>query len=314
MPIGILLVARFEQIARRLTPEFAVHHLPAAPERAQFLAETGPQIRGIVTSTAVGVPVDAALLAALPNVEIIANMWVGYDTVDMTAARARGIIVTNAGAANAIDVAEHAFGLILDIARGITAGDRYVRAGAWRAKGRMPLTHRIAGRKLGIAGLGNIGLEIATRATAFGMTVMYHNRKPRLGLAYEYLPTLVELARQVDFLVVATPGGPATRHLIDRDVIDALGADGVLINVGRGSVVDEAALVTALEERRLGGAGLDVFQNEPLVPEALLPLPNVILQPHVAGATYEGAAAAMGLVVDNLRAHFAGKPPLTPVH
>jgi lactate dehydrogenase-like 2-hydroxyacid dehydrogenase len=128
------------------------------------------------------------------------------------------------------------------------------------------------------------------------------------------LPTLVELARQVDFLVVATPGGPATRHLIDRDVIDALGADGVLINVGRGSVVDEAALVTALEERRLGGAGLDVFQNEPLVPEALLPLPNVILQPHVAGATYEGAAAAMGLVVDNLRAHFAGKPPLTPVH
>jgi lactate dehydrogenase-like 2-hydroxyacid dehydrogenase len=313
MPIGILMVRPLKQIERGLTPEFMVHHLPAPAERALFLAQTGPEIRGIVTYTGSGVEVDAALLAALPNVEIVAVMGAGYETVDMTAARARGVIVTNAGASNAVDVAEHAFGLILDLARGITAGDRYVRAGAWSAKGRMPFTHRVAGRKLGIVGLGNIGLEIANRATAFGMTVMYHNRKPRPGLAYAYSPTLVELARQVDFLVVATPGGPATQHLINREVLDALGPDGVLINVGRGSVVDEAALVAALNERRLGGAGLDVFQNEPLVPEALLPLPNVILQPHLGGATYESAAAGMALVVDNLRAYFAGEPPLTPV-
>ncbi|MBY0510566.1 MAG: 2-hydroxyacid dehydrogenase [Rhodospirillaceae bacterium] len=311
MPIDILMIAPMSSVERGLK-NYTVHHLPPAEARPAFLQSVAGRIRGIVTFSGGGV-VDQALLNALPKVEIIANMGVGFDSVDMAAARARDIIVTNAGASNAVDVAEHAIGLMLDVGRKISFGDRYVRAGDWALKGRIKITHRVSGKKLGIVGLGNIGIEIAKRAAAFDMPISYHNRKARGDVPYRYVDNVVKLARESDILICATPGGDGTRHLISGAVIGALGPDGILVNIGRGTTVDEAALVTALTSGALGGAGLDVFEDEPRVPDALLTLPHVVLQPHVGGATYEGIAAAVDMLVQNLDLHFAGKPVLTPV-
>ncbi len=233
-------------------------------------------------------------------------MGAGYESIDASAAAARGVIVTNAGSVNAVDVAENAFGLLLATARNIVEGDRYIRAGRWVREGRAPFTHRVAGRPLGIVGLGAIGLEIAKRAAAFAMPVAYHNRRPRNDAPYPFFADPVSLARSSDVLVLALPGGPETRGLIGREALDALGPQGILINVGRGSVVDEPALVAALAEGRLGGAGLDVLAFEPEAPPALLAMPNVVLTPHQAGATYEAVGAAMDVVIRNIRSHFAG--------
>lgn len=304
MPIDILMIAPMASVERGLK-DYTVHHMPFSPSVAE-------RIRGIVTYSGGGI-VDQALLNDLPKVEIITNMGVGFDSVDMAAARARNIIVTNAGASNAIDVAEHAIGLMLDVGRKISFGDRYVRAGEWAKTGRIKLTHRVSGKKLGIVGLGNIGLEIAKRAAAFGMPIAYHNRKARSDVPYRYVDNVVKLAEESDILICATPGGEGTRHLISGVVIGALGPEGIFVNVGRGTTVDEASLVTALESGALGGAGLDVFEDEPRVPDALLTLPNVVLQPHVGGATYEGIAAAVETLVRNFDLHFAGKAVLTPV-
>ena len=306
MQVDILMMGPMRLIEQRLEPEFSLHRLWLQKDKHAFLAEIGPRIHGVVTYSG-AVLVDAAILSALPNVQIITNMGVGYESIDIALARAREIPVTNAGSVNAVDVAEHAFGLILDVGRGIVAGDRYVRAGRWAAEGRMPITHRVGGRKLGILGLGHIGLEIAKRAAAFDMPVFYHNRHRRADVSYAYVESVAGLAAAVDVLVVATPGGDGTRHLVDRDVLDALGPEGILINIARGTVVDEAALVEALTTGRLGGAGLDVFAAEPHVPEALFGLSNVVLQPHQSGATYEGIAAAIDILISNLRNHFAGK-------
>jgi lactate dehydrogenase-like 2-hydroxyacid dehydrogenase len=256
---------------------------------------------------------DKAMLSQLPKLEIIANMGAGFESIEMGEARAHGVIVTNAGGVNAVDVAEFTIGLLLSVSRAILIGDRYIRAGNWASMGRMAMTHRVSGRPMGIIGLGNIGCEIAKRAAAFDMPVLYHNRRARNDVAYPYVADIAELARQVDFLVVATPGGPATRHLVDGRVLDALGQDGILINIARGSVVDQAALIDALTLGKIAGAGLDVFDGEPNVPAELIALSNVVLQPHQAGATIEGVEAAMDLAVRNLRAHFAGQPVLTPV-
>jgi lactate dehydrogenase-like 2-hydroxyacid dehydrogenase len=305
MAIEILMMGPMGPIERGLVYDFTLHRLPPEGEREAFLARSGANIRGVVAYSGAAL-LDERLLARLPNVEIVTNMGVGYETVDLDAAKARGLIVTNAGSVNAEDVAEHAFGLMLDVARNISAGDRHVRSGQWPIKGRMPMTHRVTGRKLGILGLGHIGLGVARRAEAFAMPVAYHNRRPRPDVPYRYVANLVELAREVDFLVAATPGGDETRNLINREVLDALGPEGFVVNVGRGSVIDEAALIDALQEKRLAGAGLDVFADEPNVPAALIALPNVVLQPHQAGATYEGVAAAVDLVISNMKAHFAG--------
>lgn len=312
MTVDILMIARMASIERGLEGDFTVHHMPSPDTRGAFLKAMADRIRGIVTYSGGGV-VDGALLQALPKVEIIANMGVGHESVDLSAARERNVIVTNAGSVNAVDVAEHAFGLILDVGRAISFGDRHVRAGAWVSQGRIKPTRRVSGRKLGIVGLGHIGLEIAKRATAFDMAVSYHNRTARNDVPYRYVDNIVTLAREADVLVAATPGGAETHHLISSAVIDALGPEGMLVNVGRGSVVDESALVEALTTGRLGGAGLDVFAYEPRVPEALLSLPNVVLQPHVGGGTFEGIAAAVNILVRNLELHFAGEAVLTPV-
>lgn len=312
MPVELLLMGPLPPAERRLEPDFVLHRYWLQPDPAALFAEAGGRIRGVGAYSGAAL-VDAELLAALPAVEIIANMGVGYEAVDIEAARARGIIVTNAGNVNAVDVAEHAFGLILDVTRGISAGDRYVREGRWASEGRTGLTRRLSGRRLGVLGLGNIGLEIARRAEAFAMPVAYHNRKRRQDVPYRYVASAVELAREVDVLAVATPGGTGTRHLVDHAVLDALGPDGILINIARGSVVDEPALIEALADGRLAGAGLDVFEAEPHVPDALRAMPNVVLQPHQGGATREGVAAAIDLMVANLQAHFAGEPVVNRV-
>jgi lactate dehydrogenase-like 2-hydroxyacid dehydrogenase len=307
MAIEILVTAPMAPIERLLEPEFTLHRPWLEADPALFLRKVGGQVRGAVTYSGAP-PMDAALIASLPRLEIIANFGAGYESVDIEAARARGLIVTASIGINAPDVAELAFGLLLDVARGISAGDRYVRDGLWPIQGRLPFRHRVSGRTLGILGLGQIGRAIATRATAFDMPVLYHNRRPNPDLPYRYEADAVALAKAADFLVVTVPGGPETRHLVDRRMLDALGPDGILINVGRGSAVDEAALIAALTEGTLGGAGLDVFEREPEIPAALLALPNVVVQPHQGGATHEGVAASAEFVLQTLRDHFAARP------
>jgi lactate dehydrogenase-like 2-hydroxyacid dehydrogenase len=307
LAVEILIMGRLPALEEHLAAHFDLYRFWLNSDRAAFLAEIGPRIRGVVTYSGAS-PLDKSVLDQLPRAEIICNMGAGYESIDVAAAEARGIIVTNAGGVNAVDVAEHAFGLILCVARNMVAADSYVRSGRWKAEGRMPLGRRLSGRKLGIIGLGHIGLAVARRGEAFDMPVCYHNRRPVPGVPYQYVDTPEALARSVDVLVVATPGGAQTRRLVDRKVIDALGPGGILVNVGRGSVIDEAALIDALSEGRLGGAGLDVFEGEPNIAERLLSLPNVVLQPHIAGATREAVAAATGTVVDNLLSHFAGGP------
>ncbi len=303
----ILMMGPMPPIERALEADFAIHKLWEHTDRAAFLAEIGPRIGGIVSYSGAAL-VDAGLLAALPNVRIITNMGVGYESIDLAVTKARGIVVTNAGGVNAIDVGENAFAMILALGRGVVAGDRYVRAGRWAKEGRRKMTSRVTGRTVGILGLGHIGMEVAKRAAASDMPVFYHNRRQRSDVSYSYCETVLDLARTSDFLVVATPGGAETQHLVDAAALEALGPEGALINIARGTVVDESAMVAMLLDGRLGGAGLDVFEDEPNVPEALFGLDNVVLQPHQGGATYEGVAAAVELVGFNMRAYFNGEP------
>jgi lactate dehydrogenase-like 2-hydroxyacid dehydrogenase len=303
----ILMMGPMPPIERALEGDFRIHKLWEVADPATFYSEIGPGIRGIVSYSGAAL-VDAAVLGALPNLGIITNMGVGYESIDVSVAKQRGIIVTNAGGVNAVDVGENAFAMILALGRGIAAGDRYVRAGRWAKDGRRKMTHRVSGRTIGILGLGNIGMEVAKRAAAFEMPVFYHNRHKRADVPYTYCETVLDLAKAVDFLVVATPGGAETEHLVDARALEALGPDGALINIARGTVVDEKAMIAMLADGRLGGAGLDVFEDEPNVPDALFALENVVLQPHQGGATYEGVAGAVDLVGYNMRAFFNGGP------
>lgn len=276
-----------------------------------LLASRGPDVRGLATSG--GNPVPSALLERLPGLEIIANFGVGYDNVDTAAAHRRGVVVTNTPHVLDEEVADTAMGLLLMTARQLSHAERYLRAGRWEEKP-FPLSpSNLSGRTMGILGLGRIGLAIARRAEAFGLDVVYHNRRPRDDVPFHYCGSLLAMAQAVDILMLTLPGGTATRRLVDREVLDALGPDGILINVARGSVVDESALIEALRDRRVLSAGLDVFEDEPLVPQALLDMEHVVLLPHVGSAS-EPTRRAMGqLVVDNLTAWFERKQALTPV-
>jgi lactate dehydrogenase-like 2-hydroxyacid dehydrogenase len=257
--------------------------------------------------------VDADLMAMLPNLQIVANFGVGYDTVDAAEAARRGIVVTNTPQVLDDEVADTALGLLLMTVRELPQAERYLRAGRW-LEADYPLTPAtVRGRTLGILGLGRIGEAIASRAEAFGVTVVYHNRRRKEASPYRYYPTLLEMARDVDTLVVATPGGAETKHLVDAEVLEALGHQGVLVNVARGSVVDEEALVEALASGTILGAGLDVYADEPRVPEALLRLENVVLLPHVGSASVATRRAMGQLVVDNLASWFDRGRPVTPV-
>jgi len=306
----VLVVAKLPPfLMQPLTQHFVVHDRVHESDPAVF-AQVAPRIRAIAGSGESRV--DAALIDRLPALEIISVMGVGYDGVDVAAAKARRVVVTHTPNVLNDDVADLAIALTLCVARAIPQSDRYVRDGQWPS-GPMPLARKMSGSRLGLVGIGRIGQAIAQRALAFGMSIAYTARSARPDLPYRYLPTPRELAAQSDFLVVITPGGAATRKLIDAEVLRALGPQGYLINVARGSVVDEQALIDALAAGTIAGAGLDVFENEPRVPDVLRALANVVLTPHIGSATGQTRRAMADLAFANLAAHFAQQPLPSPV-
>ena len=289
----------------RLDAEFDMTLLPPVAEREAFLQARGAEFSGLVTTAAVGA--DAALIEALPQLQVISSFGVGLDKLPLAAAARRQIPVGYTPDVLNDCVADLAFGLMLAVARGIGAGERYVRSGEWEgppSAARFPLGRKVSGARLGILGLGRIGQTIARRASGFDMAVRYHSRRVVPGVPWEHEASLVALAGWADFLVVIAAGGPETRHLVNDEVLAALGPEGFLINVARGSVIDEAALVRALVDKRIAGAGLDVFEHEPQVPAELLGLDNVVLLPHIASATVETRRDMGNRVVDNLHAFF----------
>ncbi|HEY2189138.1 MAG TPA: 2-hydroxyacid dehydrogenase [Caldimonas sp.] len=309
-PIDVLTAARlWPPMMEALRGAYRVHDRTHQGDPAAFAAAS-PRIRAIAASGESKIPRE--LIAQLPALEIVSVFGVGYDGVDVAAARERGIAVTHTPNVLNDEVADLAMALVLAVSRRLVEADRYVRSGAW-ANGPMPLARKVSGTRMGIVGLGRIGMAIARRAEAFGMSIAYTSRNVRTDVPYPHFPSAEALAREVEFLVVITPGGAGTRRLIDSKVLAALGKKGYLVNVARGSVVDEAALVQALRDGAIAGAGLDVFENEPNVPAELLALDNVVLTPHVGSATWQTRQAMADLAFGNLQAHFAGKPLLTPV-
>ncbi|KNY10897.1 2-hydroxyacid dehydrogenase [Achromobacter piechaudii] len=294
-------------------PQFQAHgfepiYAPIAQARAKAIQDHADRIRVVLTRGATGLRADE--MAAMPKLELVCSLGVGYENIDLAAAHARGITVTNGPGANAVSVADHAMALLLGVARHLPQADAWVRQGHWSGF----MGPQVTGKRLGILGLGTIGLEIARRgANGFGMQVGYFNRRARPESGYTYFDNPRELAAASDFLIIATPGGAGTRHLVDEQVLQALGPTGYLINIARGSVVDTDAMIAALAEGRIAGAGLDVVDGEPNLPPALLKLNNVVLTPHSAGRSPEAVAATVALFLKNATAHFGGQPVLTPV-
>ena len=293
-----------------LDATYTTHKLYQAKDKDALLASVGDRVTAVASANPTGI--SAATIAKLPKLKVISHFGVGYETVDVKAAKARGVAVTNTPDVLTDEVADLALALLLAAVRRVPQGDRYVREGKW-LKGSMPLTESLQGKTLGILGIGRIGRAIAKRAEAFNLKVAYQGPNRKNDVSWPYFADPVALAKESDFLVAACPGGEATRGLVSRAVIDALGPKGVFVNISRGTVADEPALIDALQQGRLGGAGLDVFADEPRVPEAFFALENVVLQPHVGSATHQTRQAMGQLVLDNLAAHFAGKPLVTPV-
>jgi lactate dehydrogenase-like 2-hydroxyacid dehydrogenase len=312
MTIDVLSIGSFPEATNaELAQRFAITHHFQRPAPEALSPEVKACIRGIATEANRGA--DRALIAALPKLEVISVFGVGTDNVDLAAAREHKVPVTNTPGILTDEVADLAIGLMVASARQILFADRYVRDGSWASKGPIPLGRSVGGKTMGVLGLGGIGRAIADRGAAFRMRVIYSGPRRKPDVPYEYVGDLIELARQSDYLMVACKGGPETRHLVSGAVIDALGPKGTLVNVARGSVVDEAALIQALIDGRLGHAALDVFESEPSPSPELLKLSNVIVQPHHGSATIETRTAIGQLMIDNLSAHFAGRPLLTPV-
>jgi lactate dehydrogenase-like 2-hydroxyacid dehydrogenase len=293
-----------------LDAAYTTHKLFQAKDRDALVASVADRVTAVASSNTGGI--DGATIAKLPKLKVIAHFGVGYDTVDVDAAKARNIAVTNTPDVLTEEVADLALALLLATVRKVPQGDRYVREGKW-LKGNMALTDSVQGKTLGIIGIGRIGRAIAKRGEAFNLKIAYQGPNKKNDVPWPYFADPVALAKESDILVAACPGGEATRGLVSRAVIDALGPKGFFVNIARGSVVDEPALIEALQQGRIAGAGLDVFADEPLVPEAFLSMDNVVLQPHVASATHPTRTAMGQLVIDNLAAHFAGKPLKTPV-
>lgn len=276
------------------------------------VAEHGDRVRGVATFG--HMPVDDALMARLPKLETVANYGVGYDTVDAVAAARRGVIVTHTPDVLTEEVADVAMGLLINTARQLPAAERYLREGRWVSEGPFALSPTtLRGRTLGIVGLGRIGKAIAARAEAFGLKIAYHGRRRQADVAYPYHDSLAGLAEAVDTLMLVVPGGEETRHMVGADVLAALGRDGLLINIGRGSTVDETALAKALQDGVIAGAGLDVFEDEPRVPQALLDAPNTVLLPHVGSASVATREAMGQRLLDNLSGWFLNGQPPSPV-
>jgi len=310
-PEVLLAAPIYKPAQAKLEATYTTHSLLNASDRTALISDVAPRIDVVVTSGG-GAGIQRALMEQLPKLKLIACFSVGLDSVDLAAARELGIAVTNTPDVLTDEVADLAVGLMLATSRRIAAADRFVRAGRW-LDGGFALTSKVSGKRLGIVGMGRIGQAIARRAAAFDMQIAWHGPAKK-DSPYRFEPQLVELARSVDFLVAACPGGAATRGLISREVLSALGPKGIFINISRGSVVDEAAMVELLVSGQVGGAGLDVFVDEPRVPAALFNLDNVVLQPHQASATHETRGAMAQLVLDNIAAYAAGRPLLTPVN
>lgn len=287
----------------RLTAEYRLHDLMQEADPEAFLAAHGHEFTGLVTSAPRGA--DAALIKALPNLQVISSFGVGLEKIDLAAAASQGVAVGYTPDVLNDCVADTAFGLVLDVMRGFSAADRFVRSGAWAAEQAYPLARKVSGQRLGLVGFGRIGQTIARRAAGFDMAVRYHSRRPVADVPWLHEASLLKLAAWCDCLLVIVAGGAGTRHLINAPVLDALGPRGFLVNVSRGSVIDEPALVQALVNKRIAGAGLDVFENEPQVPADLLALDNVVLLPHIASATQETREAMAERVMANLASFFS---------
>ena len=293
---------------------YLVHRLQAASDREALLKKVGPDIRAICTGSHTGVKTDAAMMDRCPNLKIIANFGVGYDSVEAAAAAKRGVVVTNTPDVLTEEVADTAIGLLLCTVRELYPAEKWLRDGRWAKEGDYRLTAgSLRDRSIGMVGFGRIGKAIARRIEAFGRPVSYFARHPQAGVANRHYSDLLAMARDVDTLIAILPGGPATQNIINAAVLDALGPRGILINMARGSVVDEAALIVALRAKKILAAGLDVYASEPNIDPAFLALDNVTLFPHVGSASHHTRNAMGQLVVDNLAAFAAGQPPRTPV-
>jgi hypothetical protein len=298
-----------DDIDAQLQAQYSVLRLWEQPAGIETCAGAG--ITAVVTSVRHGC--KAALIERLPDLRAVCSWGVGYETLDVAAARARGIVISNTPDVLNDCVADLAWGLLIAAARRVAEGDRYVKGGQWRTIGAFPLSMRVSGKRLGVLGLGRVGEAIARRGSGFSMEVRYHNRRERPAVPYAYAPSLLALASWADFLVVACEGGPATRHLVSAEVIDAVGPQGIIVNIARGSVIDQPAMVQALDDGRLGGAGLDVLEDEPAVPPVLMGMDQVVLMPHVGSATRETRRAMGQLVLDNLASFMAGRGLLSPI-
>jgi len=290
---------------------FVLHRVEQQAGLERLAPALAARIRGVAVTGLV--PANGASLARFPKVEIIASFGVGYDHVDVGYAREHGIVVTNTPDVLTEEVADTALGLLIATLREFIQADRYVRSGLWQSQNFPLSVGSLRDRKVGIVGMGRIGQAIGRRLDASRVPVVYHSRHPARGVSYQHYPSLITMAKDVDTLIVITPGGPSTANLINAEVLRALGPRGVLINVARGSVVDEPALIAALRSGTILAAGLDVFADEPKVPEELRAMSNVVLLPHIGSASVVTRNAMDQLVVDNLKAWFAGKPPLTPI-
>ncbi len=306
----ILIPGRMHpHVAERLKSAFPLVHV-AESDPALLTDEMKASVRGIASMGRV----DAAFIDALPHLEIIANFGVGYDAVDARHAGSHGIMVTNTPDVLTEEVADTAVGLLINTVRELPRAEAWLREGRWQRDGGYRLTGTLRGRRVGIFGMGRIGLAIARRLEAFGLPIAYHNRRPVDGVAYDYYPTLKQLAAAVDTLVSVAPATPQTEKIVNAEIFAALGANGVFVNVGRGATVDEAALIEALSKGTILAAGLDVFTDEPNVPQALIDLPNASLLPHVASATVHTRQAMADLAADNIFAWFSDqRRALTPV-
>lgn len=309
-PEILMMGPMMPHVEAALDESYTVHRLFKADNKDALLAEAGPRIRGIATDGGLGASAD--LMGKLPALEIVSCYGVGVDAIDLGHAKSQGVTVTNTPDVLNDDVANLAVALVLATSRTLVANDSYVRQGRWQSKGAPPLARSIRGAKIGILGLGRIGKDIAGKMQVFGCEIAYHGRSKQ-DVPYEYFDNLTDMARAVDYLIAICPGGPSTNKIVNAEVLEALGKDGTFINVARGSVHDETALVSALYNGTLGAAGLDVFENEPGVPEALLTMDNVVLQPHQGSGTVETRRAMGDLVIENLRRHFKGEPVKTPV-
>jgi lactate dehydrogenase-like 2-hydroxyacid dehydrogenase len=312
MPHVLLVGDKRPVIVGGLEPKVRLHILFDAPDREALIKSIADKVGAIAVSDTAD-KVEAALMQRLPKLELISTFGVGYDHIDVKFAGGHGIVVTNTPDVLTEEVADTALGLLLCTVRELPQADRYVRAGEWLKRDHPLSKATLRDRTVGMVGMGRIGKAIARRLQAFGVPLVYHSRKPQPDVSYKYYPKLVDMARDVDTLMLIVPGGPATRNIINQEVLDALGPRGILINMARGSVVDDAALIEALQDKRVMAAGLDVYAREPNVPQELIAMDNVVLFPHLGSASEFTRAKMDRLVVDNILAWAAGKKPLTPV-